>query len=114
MKLSVVLDDYMEDTFMFDDDVLVMHDGECTTQEGEAGQCLSLRRCHPILFSDDGEVRNSDLALTYAQIGGFCSSKDVSDEKNDVLGEFFSRKVGTQNYYLMGHKKLKLINNCVN
>lgn len=40
-------------------------------------------RCHPILFSEKGQLRNAGLAITYAQADNVCSSKNTLDGSSE-------------------------------
>jgi len=54
---------------------------ECFTANKEPGECVPMIRCHPIFFSEQGQVRNSGLALTYAQYDDLCASQNSLDGK---------------------------------
>lgn len=47
---------------------------------------MTVIRCHPILFSEKGQLRNSGLAFTYAQ------SEDVCAAKNNLDGSSSEKK----------------------
>lgn len=62
---------------------------ECMTLDQEPGVCVTLRRCHPILFGDNGEVRNPSLAHEYSQNVDACGSLNaLEDEPVNVQPEF--------------------------
>jgi hypothetical protein len=59
---------------------------ECITEDGQPGECVTMIRCHPILFSEKGQVRNAGLAITYAQ-----TPTDTCSTQNTLDGELVDR-----------------------
>lgn len=66
---------------------------ECMTLDHEPGMCMTLRKCHPILFGDNGELRNPSLAEDYSQNVDTCGApvnNGVDDEpviNEDEMGD---------------------------
>ncbi|ODN01385.1 hypothetical protein Ocin01_05306, partial [Orchesella cincta] len=60
---------------------------ECMTLDQEPGICVTLRRCHPILFSDNGELRNPSLAQDYSQSVDACVSQNAVDDEPVMFDE---------------------------
>ncbi|CAL8143253.1 unnamed protein product [Orchesella dallaii] len=54
---------------------------ECMTLDHEPGVCITLRRCHPILFSENGELRNPSLAQDYSQSVDACVAQNAVDDE---------------------------------
>lgn len=55
------------------------------TLDHEPGMCITLRRCHPILFGENGELRNPSLAQDYIQNIDACGSHSVNDDANGFI-----------------------------
>lgn len=53
---------------------------ECMTVDQEPGVCVTLRRCHPILFGANGELRHASLAEEFSQNVDSCVNT-VEDNK---------------------------------
>ncbi len=70
---------------------------ECITLDHEPGACVTLRRCHPILFADNGDLRNPSLAQDYSQSVDVCGREQNTVDDEAATYDVDLERAGAEN-----------------
>lgn len=90
-------EDEDEGELLFDAIVEQPDNTECITLDQEPGACVTLRRCHPILFADNGDLRNPSLAQDYSQSVDICGREQNTSDDDRATYDADLERAGVDN-----------------